>query len=397
MTAVDEAARDSDLVVLPEGSFPAYVLGPDPVDMQQVDAAVDRLRTIARTHSCVIVAGVAAKTPDGVTNAALAIDADGSIAGRSDKIFLWHFDRQWFQAGTRLQPVRTSAGNLGMLVCADGRMPGIARALVDRGAELLVMPTAWVTSGRDASSLENIQADLLARVRAFENGVPFVVANKCGTELQMVAYCGKSQIIAADGTVLACAPEREATALRRELTLQAPQPHRTNMAVAPCAGAARSVRVSISLDPIAGDARSRMAILESDVWLAPQQALPDDARTTLAALEVTGADLFDPGLGTAARAAGYRSLIWNARGAGKHSVTIARARALELRMYVLVFDRDAGRAFAVDPDGGVCAGTFEGYAIASFAFDARKTEATLLAPGTDVAEGIARIAGLVAS
>ena len=57
------------------------------------------------------------------------------------------------------------------------------------------MPTAWVTSGRDPGALENVQADLLARVRAYENGVPFVAANKCGVELGIALYCGKSQIV----------------------------------------------------------------------------------------------------------------------------------------------------------------------------------------------------------
>ena len=67
------------------------------------------------------------------------------------------------------------------------------------------MPTAWVTSGRDPTSLENVQADLLGRVRAYENRVPFVAANKCGSELGMVAYCGKSQIVDSRGEIVALA------------------------------------------------------------------------------------------------------------------------------------------------------------------------------------------------
>jgi len=74
---------------------------------------------------------------------------------------------------------------------------------------------------------------------------------------------------------------------------------------------------------------------------------------------------------------------------------IARARALELRIYVVVFDRSARRAYAVDPDGAIVAGTFDGYTLASFSLDARKTFETTLAPGTDVAAGIEYIAPLV--
>ena len=83
------------------------------------------------------------------------------IAGYADKCFLWHFDRRWFTAGDAVEPIDTPAGRLGVFVCADGRIPTIGSALVDRGAEILVMPTAWVTSGRDPHALENLQADLM--------------------------------------------------------------------------------------------------------------------------------------------------------------------------------------------------------------------------------------------
>ena len=49
----------------------------------------------------------------------------------------------------------------------------------------------------------------MANVRARENCVPFAVANKCGVELESVSYCGKSALIAADGTFAARAAERE--------------------------------------------------------------------------------------------------------------------------------------------------------------------------------------------
>ena len=112
-----------------------------------------------------------------------------------------------------------------MLVCADGRLPTIARTLVERGAEILVMPTAWVTSGRDPRALENAQADLMINVRARENGVPFLAANKCGVERGAVAYCGKSAIVAADGTFLARAPQSEAGVIAHEIEAGGPASH----------------------------------------------------------------------------------------------------------------------------------------------------------------------------
>ncbi|MDP9025581.1 MAG: carbon-nitrogen hydrolase family protein, partial [Candidatus Eremiobacteraeota bacterium] len=188
LTLTDRAAASCDLLVLPESTFPGYVLGDSNVDDAEVTSALEALQRIARDRACTIVAGIALRKNGTLFNSAVAIDPDGSIAGTADKAFLWHFDRKWFSPASELAPVRTRAGTLGLLICADGRMPGIARELVDRGAELLAMPTAWVTSGRDASALENVQADLLGRVRAFENNVSFVAANKCGVERGMVAY-----------------------------------------------------------------------------------------------------------------------------------------------------------------------------------------------------------------
>ena len=87
------------------------------------------------------------------------------------------------RAGKRDCADRDAVGRLGVLICADGRMPGIGRALVDAGAQVLVMPTAWVTSGRNPHELENLQADLLAQVRAFGTACrslpPISAASNC--------------------------------------------------------------------------------------------------------------------------------------------------------------------------------------------------------------------------
>ncbi|MFZ0364192.1 MAG: hypothetical protein WAL67_08295, partial [Candidatus Cybelea sp.] len=77
------------------------------------------------------------------------------------------------------------------------------------------------------------------------------------------------------------------------------------------------------------------------------------------------------------------------------SERLARARALELRLYIVVFDRSRSRAFAVDPDGVIVAGTFDEYRLASFSLDPRKTAETTVAPGSDVREGLERVARIL--
>jgi predicted amidohydrolase len=392
------AALEADLVVLPEATFPAYVLGKAPLGAHEAEGAIERLRVIARETSTVIVAGAAVLHDGRARNAAVVIDADGSLAGRADKLFLWHFDRRWFEDGQRLAPVGTKVGLLGVLICADGRLPTISRALVDRGAEVLVMPTAWVTSGRDPQVLENVQADLLARVRAYENHVPFVAANKCGSELDMVAYCGKSQIVDAGGEVLALANEREPEILRAVITLGAERPSRVgtvhpllrqNYPAAP-------LRLAISYESLPADIDERLELLDDAFAISTS----DSGRLALLdrvipSMPVDDRTVLDPGGLVPYRRAGYGLFCWASDVGPPWLERIARARAVELRVYLVVFDRPAQRAFAVDPDGAIVAGTFAQYRLASFTFDPRKTDEMLVAPGTDVAEGLARVEAIV--
>ncbi|HUY40683.1 MAG TPA: carbon-nitrogen hydrolase family protein [Candidatus Dormibacteraeota bacterium] len=391
--SVDDAAADADLVVLPEGTVPAYVLGDSDVDDIGIDRAVARLCEIAARRAAVIVAGVATRDGSQLYNAGVVIDSDGRVAGRADKVFLWHFDRRWFAAGTQVAPIHTSIGRLGVLVCADGRMPEIARALVDGGAEMLVMPTAWVSSGRDPNALENPIADLLAPMRAYENGVPFAAADKCGVEREMVLYCGKSQILSDSGDVLAIAGEREPQCIVATVELGDPHPSRVALPEpAPRETAARSVlRVAVSAHALPGDIDDRLRILECEHVLAP------GAQPQLAALDATipvaivdDGVMHDPAGLAAFRRAGYRLALWATR-SDAWTERIARARAGEARMYVVVLDAQAGRAFVVDPDYAIVCGTFDGYRLAACAIDPAKTAQTLVAPGTDVAEGLARV------
>lgn len=385
-SAIVEAARERDLLVLPEATLPAYVLGDDRVDDTAVTRALDDLREIAREATCVIVAGAAVRRAGKLYNSAVVIDADGTIAGSAEKIFLWHFDRKWFAPGERIAPIDTRAGRLGVMICADGRMPGIAQTLVDRGAELLVMPTAWVTSGRDPNALENIQADLLARVRAFENGVPFVAANKCGVEMEMVAYCGKSQIVDHQGEVVTIASQHAPETISASIVIGAGTPKRSALLpIEKRAAQTGASRVAFSLDRVADVAR-RLDILDAQEFIAPEG---EDA--------IEAAVAFDPRALERYRAAGYRRIVIDATRSHPWLERVARARAAELRMYAIVFDREADRAYAIDPDGTIVAGTYDGLRIASVAMDFRRTSETTVAPGTDVEAGLAAVASLAQS
>ncbi|MFN2460209.1 MAG: carbon-nitrogen hydrolase family protein [Candidatus Velthaea sp.] len=384
--AADDGA---ELIVVPEGTVPAYVIGPHPVAPHQIEAAAQDVIAVARGSGTTIVYGGGRYDGERFVNSAYVVTAAG-IAGTADKCFLWHFDRRWFSAGNTLEPIDTPAGRLGVFVCADGRIPTIASTLVDRGAEILVMPTAWVTSGRDAALLENLQADLMIGVRARENGVPLVCANKCGVEARSVAYCGKSAILAADGSPVALAPQDAETTLAARVAIGPPILTR---AAAPPPVAARgsgvplpdTVRIAIAVrtDPAL---HALAATADADLVLDPH------ARPAAGDVAVVDDEaVLDPRALVAPRLDGVRLFVWHASFEPEWIEPFARTRAAELRAYVVVLDTLDRRAFAVDPDGAIVCGTFGDYEVAAFTFERRRTDAWIVAPHTDVRAGLLRV------
>jgi predicted amidohydrolase len=391
--AAEAGAR---LIVVPEGTVPAYVIGTEPVDPQQLeDAARDVIAVASRTGATIVYGGARAGER-GLANSAYVVTPSG-IAGFADKCFLWHFDRRWFTAGTALEPVDTPAGRLGVFICADGRIPTIAAALVAKGAEVLVVPTAWVSSGRDPRALENLQADLMIPVRARENGVPLVAANKVGVEARSVAYCGKSQIVAADGSIVAVGSQDEETIvygriaigppiLRRAQDLLAAEPPHVQRAAGPPLPALQRVAVATHADAAL---HALAAVADADLVLDPH-AQPASSEVAF----VDDEAVLDPRALVAPRLDGVRLFVWRSSIEAPWVVPFARTRAAELRAYVVVFDTPQRRAFAVDPDGAVVCGTFGSFELAAFTFDRARTDAWRVAPATDVREALVQVANL---
>ncbi len=382
---VDAGRTGAQLIVLPEGTVPAYVIGKEPIDPSVSERALNDVQEAARATGAVIVYGSVRTERNLTYNSAYVVDADGTLAGTADKCFLWHFDRQWFAPGSLRGPIQTSLGKLGVLICADGRVPTIARRLVDDGAEILVMPTAWVTSGRDPQNLENAQADLLARVRAQENLRPFVAANKVGVERRCVAYCGKSQILDSGGNTVARASQDRpeiltgSVALSRTIPARARARHDLRRA-----GSSRSSRIALTpFDDSAGVVRD---LLRADYTLGPGNEPSPDAQIAI----VDDATMMDPAGAIVWRAAGYRLLLWKTELPDMQLVrSFARARALELRLFVAVVAEDR-YAFAVDPDGTIVCGTFGEFRTTLFHFEPARTAQTSVAPDTDIEEALGR-------
>lgn len=226
---IDEAARERpDIIALPEVTYPAYFLGKSDLagcDVLSPGEAAERFAAKAREHSVHIAVGLALDAPSGgYANGALLFGRDGAILGRYDKSFLWAFDMRWFSPGSAYPVFETDVGRVGILVCADGRMPEIARSLALNGAQLVLDLTAWVSSGRRAADLTTTQVQHLVPVRAMENGVWFACADKHGIEAESIIYAGRSCVVSAQGEIVAALGPNEDDVLVYDVPVRDPAP-----------------------------------------------------------------------------------------------------------------------------------------------------------------------------
>jgi predicted amidohydrolase len=199
--AASQAARRADLVVLPEATYPAYVLhdAAPYLDRRWYERGRAAFAEVASREKTWIAVGLVRPEGDSLFNSAVLFDPDGLEVARADKAFLWHFDSRWFRPGTPGEAVRLPWGTAGMFVCADARMVEVPRRLAVAGARLLLDPTALVLSPKGT----NAQVEYLLAARAWENGAFLAVANKCGVEAGIASYAGRSAIYGPDGRRLA--------------------------------------------------------------------------------------------------------------------------------------------------------------------------------------------------
>ncbi len=216
LAQVEEAGRyHPEIILLPEGTYPAYYLhSPDAYHRSGLRSMEEVLRLFgekARRHRAYVAVGLARPTSSGkLRNSIALLSPEGEVLGLYDKIFLWHFDREWFEPGSDLPVFDLPFGRVGLMICADARMPEIPRALAWRGARLILDATALVTSTGAPEARTNPQVLYMLPARAMENGVWIAVANKVGMEADSILYCGRSGVIAPDGRYRAMgSPDRE--------------------------------------------------------------------------------------------------------------------------------------------------------------------------------------------
>lgn len=149
------------------------------------------LGALARELNIVIVASLFEKRATGLHhNTAVVLETDGSIAGKYRKMHIpddpGFYEKFYFTPGDLgFEPIKTSVGILGVLVCWDQWFPEAARLMAMAGAELLIYPTAigWdPTDDQDEKDRQRDAWTTVQRAHAIANGVPVVSVNRVGHE-----------------------------------------------------------------------------------------------------------------------------------------------------------------------------------------------------------------------
>jgi len=206
---VGRAAQDgAELVVLPE-KWPMLAAGEDlaagaqPIDGEAVTAA----RGWAREHGIALLAGSFTEAhAEGLpSNTSLMISPEGEISASYSKIHMFDVDvggvsyreSSYEQPGHRLVTTDLGRARIGMAVCYDLRFPELFRSLLDLGANVFTLPSAFTaTTGR-------AHWEVLVRARAIENQSFVLAAGQVGKAEPEYDSWGHSMIVGPWGEVLA--------------------------------------------------------------------------------------------------------------------------------------------------------------------------------------------------
>jgi predicted amidohydrolase len=215
----EAAAAGADLVVFPETSLQGY-----PANFSVMDAetdikkmydvaelvpggpSVDAIAAKASEKGIHVIYGLteASDRPGVVYNTMVLTGPDGYI-GKFRKVHVGLSEQMVWRPGSDWPVFETPFGRIGMLICYDKAFPESCRELTLRGADILVMSTAWPLMPGHGTGTDNLwvqQYDAFERVRAMENGRWFVSSNFIG-ELGGIEFFGMSQIINPVGEVVA--------------------------------------------------------------------------------------------------------------------------------------------------------------------------------------------------
>ncbi len=223
------AQGGAELIVLQELHNNLYFCQTEEVDLFDLAEAIpgpstDTFGALAKKWGMVIILSLFERRAPGLYhNSAVIIERDGSIAGTYRKMHIpddpAYYEKFYFTPGDLgFEPIDTSVGRLGVLICWDQWYPEAARLMALAGAKLLIYPTAigWESSDSDNEKMRQRDAWItVQRGHAIANGLPLVAVNRTGHEpdpsgqTNGIQFWGSSFVCGPQGEFLYQAPEGE--------------------------------------------------------------------------------------------------------------------------------------------------------------------------------------------
>jgi len=190
------AANGAQLVVLQELHTGIYFCQAEETDMFDLAETIpgpstEAFSAIAKECNVVLVTSLFERRAAGIYhNTAVVFESNGSMVGKYRKMHIpddpAYYEKFYFTPGDiGFEPLQTSVGKLGVLVCWDQWYPEAARLMALAGAEVLIYPTAIGWESTDTQEEKNRQHDawqIVQRGHAVANGLPVITANRVGLE-----------------------------------------------------------------------------------------------------------------------------------------------------------------------------------------------------------------------
>jgi len=196
--------------------------------------STERLGQLAKQHGVVLVSSLFEKRATGLYhNTAVVFEKDGTTAGKYRKMHIpddpGFYEKFYFTPGDiGFEPINTSVGRLGVMVCWDQWYPEGARMMALAGAELLLYPTAigWDPDDDQPEKDRQRNAWILShRGHSVANGLPVLSCNRVGHEpsplgTSGIQFWGSSHVLGPQGEFLAEANLSEPEILMCEVDME---------------------------------------------------------------------------------------------------------------------------------------------------------------------------------
>ncbi len=219
---IDEAKENkAELIILQELHQGPYFCQSENVNFfdlaQNYEKDIEFWKNVSKDKNIVLVTSLFEKRAPGLYHNTAVVFDKGKIAGKYRKMHIpddpGFYEKFYFTPGDLgFEPIDTSVGRLGVLVCWDQWYPEAARIMALKGAQILIYPTAigWFDEDEENEKKRQLEAWVtVQRGHAIANGLPLIAVNRVGFErdesgcLNGIRFWGNSFAVGPQGEFLA--------------------------------------------------------------------------------------------------------------------------------------------------------------------------------------------------